>query len=246
LRELKVVVVVPTYNERDNLAPFVERLTKASASIEAELHLLFVDDGSPDGTGKEVEALAKRNASVHLLERGEKRGIGTAYQDGFRHAIETLTPTVFVQMDADLQHPPEKVGPLVRAVEEGADVAVGSRYVKGGGFRGLTRWRRLVSWGANWLARHLLGLSVHDTTSGFKALDRAAVDTLLGAELYSKGFIFQVESLFLFKRHGLRAVEVPYVFEERSKGASKMSGGEIWEFLRSVLMMRFRSYGKKA
>jgi dolichol-phosphate mannosyltransferase len=147
-------------------------------------------------------------------------------------------------MDSDLQHPPERVRPLVEAVVGGADVAVGSRYVEGGSFEGLKGSRKMVSRGANWLARSVLGLSVHDTTTGFKALDRRAVDTILNVRLHSRGFIFQVESLYVFKENGLKMVEVPFVFELRERGASKMSDKEVWEFLRSVVAMRFRDYRK--
>ncbi len=186
--------------------------------------------------------LVKEHGYVHLLEREGKMGLGTAYLDGFRRAIETIDPAVFVQMDSDLQHPPERVKPLVEAVTGGADVAVGSRYIEGGSFEGLNGSRKMISKGANWLARNVLGLSVHDTTTGFKALDRKAVDTILGAKLYSQGFIFQVESLYIFKQNGLKMVEVPFVFELREKGTSKMSEKEVWEFFRSVVAMRFRDY----
>jgi dolichol-phosphate mannosyltransferase len=204
--------------------------------------LLFVDDGSPDGTAGEITNLQRQHPNVHLLQREGKLGLGTAYLDGFRTAIETLDPAVFVQMDSDLQHPPEKVKPLVDAVRGGADVAVGSRYVPGGSFEGLRGTRKIISRGANWLARTVLGLSVHDTTTGFKALNRRAVDVLLAAKMRSSGFIFQVESLYAFKQNGLRAVEVPFVFELRERGTSKMSEKEIWEFFRSVIAMRFRDY----
>jgi dolichol-phosphate mannosyltransferase len=239
---MRVVVVLPTYNEKDNIAPLFERLDAIRPGLGAELHLLFVDDGSPDGTASEISSLVKRYDFVHLLEREGKMGLGTAYMDGFRQAIETLDPAVFVQMDSDLQHPPEKVKPLVDAIAAGADVAVGSRYIEGGSFEGLKGSRKMVSKGANWLARTVLGLSVHDTTTGFKALDRRAVDAILGVKLHSSGFIFQVESLYVFKQNGLKTVEVPFVFELRERGTSKMSEKEAWEFFRSVLAMRFRDY----
>jgi len=239
---VSVVVVLPTYNERENIAPMVERLSQVRSSMGSEMHILFVDDGSPDGTATEIGVVMKGRDYVHLLERGGKKGLGTAYLDGFRYAKETLHPSVFVQMDADLQHPPETVKPLVEAVRGGADVAVGSRYVEGGSVKGLNRRRRTISWGANWLARHVLGLKVHDATTGFKALSARAVDTLLQVHLYSSGFIYQVESLFVFKQNGLKMVEVPFVFEVREKGTSKMSGGEMGEYFKSVLEMRFRDY----
>lgn len=237
-----VVVVLPTYNEKENIRPIVDRLGQVRGQLASGLDVLFVDDGSPDGTGAEIAALAGERSYVHLLERGEKKGLGTAYLDGFRHARETLHPSVFVQMDADLQHPPDKVGALVQAVVGGADVALGSRHVPGGSVKGLDRRRRTISWGANWLARNVLGLKVHDATTGFRALSARAVDTLLQVKLYSSGFIYQVESLFVFKQNGLGMVEVPFVFEIREKGTSKMTGGEVGEYFKSVLEMRFRNY----
>jgi dolichol-phosphate mannosyltransferase len=239
---VSVVVVLPTYNEKDNVAPLLERFEAIRPALGVPLHLLFVDDGSPDGTAAEVSRLMKEHDYVHLLERGGKKGLGTAYLDGFRLAIETIDPAIFIQMDSDLQHPPERVKPLVDAINAGADVAVGSRYIPGGSFRGLKGTRRLVSKGANWLARNMLGLTVRDTTTGFKALNRRAVDMLLRVKLYSSGFIFQVESLYVFKQNGLRMVEVPFVFELREKGTSKMSEKEVVEFFRSVVAMRRRDY----
>lgn len=239
---MSVVVVLPTYNERENVAPIVEKLSEVRKTMGSDMHILFVDDGSPDGTADEIGAIMGGRDYVHLLERGSKKGLGTAYLDGFRYAREMLNPSVFVQMDADLQHPPEKVKALVEAVRAGADVAVGSRYVKGGDFRGLNRRRRTISWGANWLARNVLGLKVRDATTGFKALDSRAVDVVLTVKLYSRGFIYQVESLYAFKQNGLKMVEVPFVFEEREKGASKMSGGEVGEYVKSILEIRFRDY----
>jgi len=239
-----VVIVVPTYDERENVRPLVERLAAVRGGV-GDMHVLFVDDASPDGTAAEVTRLMEDHGYVHLLERKGKMGLGTAYLDGFRRAIETLDPAVFVQMDSDLQHPPEAVKALVEAVRGGADVAVGSRYVEGGSFRGLAGSRRLISWGANRLARTVLGLKVHDTTTGFKALNRVAVETMLAVKLHSSGFIFQVESLYLFKENGLSMVEVPFVFELRERGASKMSEKEVWEFFRSVVAMRFRDYRER-
>jgi dolichol-phosphate mannosyltransferase len=239
---VSVVVILPTYNEKENIAPLLERFALIRPTLGMPLHLLFVDDGSPDGTAAEVSRLMGEHEHVHLLERGGKKGLGTAYLDGFRNAIETIDPVVFIQMDSDLQHPPERVKALVDAVTGGADVAVGSRYIPGGSFMGLEGSRKLISRGANWLARNMLGLDVRDTTTGFKALDRRAVNLLLRAKLYSSGFIFQVESLYIFKQNGLKMVEVPFVFHLREKGTSKMSEKEVWEFFRSIVAIRRRNY----
>ncbi|MDG6926087.1 MAG: polyprenol monophosphomannose synthase [Nitrososphaerota archaeon] len=239
---MSVVVVLPTYNEKENIRRIVEELSKVRGALGLDMHILFVDDGSPDGTRDEIGAIMEQSPFVRVLERGEKKGLGTAYLDGFRYARDALHPEVFVQMDADLQHPPERMGPLVDAIKRGADVAVASRYIPGGSVKGLNRRRRMVSWGANWLARNILGLRLHDATTGFRALNARAVDTLLLVSLRSTGFIYQVESLFAFKQNGLRMVEVPFVFEMREKGESKMSGSEVGEYFVSVMEMRFRDY----
>lgn len=237
---MKVVVVIPTYNERQNIGSLVERISQIQATLpDRRVHILFVDDGSPDGTASEVERLAAEHEHIHLLERPEKRGIGTAYLDGFREAIAKIDPTVFVQMDADLQHPPERIVDLVAALGN-SDVALGSRYVPGGGIEGWSWTRRLVSRGANWLARVVLGLSVKDATTGFKALNRRSVDLLVGMSLSSSGFIYQVESVFLFERNGLRIKEVPFLFKQRSRGESKLSLEEIFEFLVRIIGIRMK------
>lgn len=237
---MKVVVVIPTYNERQNIGSLVERISQIQATLpDRRVHILFVDDGSPDGTASEVERLAAEHEHIHLLERPEKRGIGTAYLDGFREAIAKIDPSIFVQMDADLQHPPERIVDLVTALGN-SDVALGSRYVPGGGIEGWSWRRRLVSRGANWLARVVLGLSVKDATTGFKALNRRSVDLLVGVSLSSSGFIYQVESVFLFERNGLRIKEVPFLFRQRTRGESKLSLEEIFEFLVRIIGIRMK------
>ena len=237
---MKVVLVIPTYNERQNIGSLVERISQIQATLpNRRLNILFVDDGSPDGTASEVERLATAHEHIHLLERPEKRGIGTAYLDGFREAIAKIDPSVFVQMDADLQHPPERIGDLVTALED-SDVALGSRYVPGGGIEGWSWKRRVLSRGANWVARVVLGLSVKDATTGFKALNRRSVDLLIGVNLSSSGFIYQVESVYLFERNGLRIREVPFIFEQRTRGESKLSLEEIFEFLVRLIVIRMR------
>ena len=239
----RVSVVVPTYNERENIGEFKRRLEPVLESMGGRVTVLFVDDNSPDGTGAEIRGLMGSTPAFRLLEREGKKGLGTAYIDGFRRVIEAHDPDVVVQMDADLQHPPEILKSLVAEVSSGgADIAIASRHVKGGSFKGLNWRRRAISKGASWFSRTVLGLGVKDTTTGFKALKRSAVECLLAHPPRSAGFIFQVESLYILKRNGFKMVEVPFTFEERAKGASKMGGGEMWEFLVGVLSIRFRRY----
>jgi dolichol-phosphate mannosyltransferase len=239
----RVSVVVPTYNERENMREFKRRLEPVLESMGGRLTVLFVDDHSPDGTGDEIRSLMENTPAFRLLERAGKKGLGTAYIDGFRQAIEGQDPEIVVQMDADLQHPPEILESLVAKVASGvADVAIAFRHVSGGSFIGLNWRRRMISRGASWLSRTVLGLRVKDTTTGFKALTRSAVECLLAHPPQSTGFIFQVESLYILKKNDFTMVEVPFTFEERAKGVSKLGRGEVWEFFVGVLSIRFRKY----
>jgi len=239
----RVAVVVPTYNEMENVREFKRRLGPVLEAMGETVTVLFVDDNSPDGTGAEIRSLMESTPAFRLLERSGKKGLGTAYIEGFRQVIEGQDAEIVVQMDADLQHPPEILESLVEKVASGnADVAIASRHVKGGSFKGLNWRRRTISKGASWFSRTVLGLRVKDTTTGFKALRRSAVECLLAHPPRSTGFIFQVESLYILKKNGFKMVEVPFTFEERAKGASKMGGGEMWEFLVGVLSIRFRKY----
>ena len=233
---MRACVVVPTYNERENVARLVREVAGAG---EPELHILFVDDNSPDGTQDEIRKAAAADPSVHLLAREAKKGIGSAYIDGFREAIETLHPDVLLEMDADMQHPPSVIPELVKAVADGAGVAVASRYVPGGGTSGWGIWRRTVSRTANGVARGLLGIKVKDCTSGFRAYSRECAAALLGSDLPAKGFEFQVATLYALKgRAEMR--EVPYVFGRRRAGRSKLGAADMMRFLAAVVRMAVR------
>jgi dolichol-phosphate mannosyltransferase len=226
----KLCAVVPTYNERENVERLVEEVRRAAVS---GLTLLFVDDTSPDGTGDIIREISSRDPSVKLLVRGAKTGIGSAYQDGFREAILSIAPDIIIEMDADLQHPPSVIGELVRAVQAGADVAVGSRYVAGGGVSGWSLWRRTVSRGANAYARTMLRIKVRDATSGFRAYTRAKAEQIADAALPARGFEFQVASLHLLRERS-RFTEVPYTFAARTAGRSKMGLVDMARFFFSV------------
>ena len=230
----RVCVVVPTYNERENVEPLVS----AVAGVDPQLQLLFVDDSSPDSTAEEVRKVAGSRSNVHLLVREGKRGLGGAHLAGFRHAMDRLGAEVLVEMDADLQHPPEKIPELVGALAGGYDVVVASRKIQGGGTVEWSLWRRAVSGGANLLARLALGLKVKDCTSGFRALNRRSAEELTRARLPDSGYSFQVASLYVLKQKGMRVTEVPFKFQTRKTGKSKMGIGEIARFFVSVLKIR--------
>ncbi|MDE1858888.1 MAG: polyprenol monophosphomannose synthase [Thaumarchaeota archaeon] len=227
---LTVCVVIPTYNERENVEAIVEAI---EGTRLASVRVLFVDDASPDGTGELVKSVAGSRPWVSLLQREKKMGIGSAYQDGFKAAIAGTDAGVLIEIDADLQHPASAIPLLVDAIRNGADVAVGSRYVPGGGISGWSRVRRIVSKGANSYARFMLGLKVRDATSGLRAYTRETARAVADARLPAKGFEFQVAALHLLKDRA-KIVEVPYVFTTRAAGKSKLSLGDMARFFFSV------------
>jgi len=224
-------IVVPTYNEKENVEKLVQGI---EATQLPGLRVLFVDDGSADGTADKVRSMAASRPWVSLLERGGKLGMGSAYQEGFRTALNQVGASIIVEMDADLQHPASVIPLLVNAIREGADVAVGSRYVPGGGISRWSRLRRITSKGANAYSRFLLGLSVRDATSGFRAYGLDTAQKIVDAELPVKGYEFQVAALHLLKGQA-KVVEVPYVFVERAAGRSKLKLGDRVRFFFAVL-----------
>ncbi|HWH09449.1 MAG TPA: polyprenol monophosphomannose synthase [Candidatus Thermoplasmatota archaeon] len=229
-----VSIVVPTYNERQNLARLV-------ASIDQHLkhrpyEIVVVDDSSPDGTGDLARDLAK-TYPVRLLSRPAKSGLGSAYRDGFKAAKGDL---VF-EMDADLSHDPRYLPALIEAVEQGADVAIGSRYVPQGRVVGWGAYRKLVSGVGNLLAKVTLGLRTRDVTSGYRCYAREAADVVQLAR--SDGYAFQVEALYLARKRGLRIAEVPITFENRTVGKSKLGPGEFMRFLQTLARLRVRGTG---
>jgi dolichol-phosphate mannosyltransferase len=236
----EVVLVMPTYNEKENIGPLLERIEAIRGRIGTTFGILFVDDSSPDGTGEEIARFQQEKSYVGLLIRPGKLGIGSAYAEGFKFARGSMGAEVVVEMDADLQHPPEKILELVEKVRSGADAALASRYIEGGGVVGWGRRRRLVSGGANWLARTVLGLAVRDCTSGFRAFGRAAVEDILSSKSPSKGFAFQVSVLYILKNKRREVVEVPYLFAERARGRSKLGLADQFGFFVTLLRLRFR------
>lgn len=228
--------MLPTYNEIENLpaiAPAIlEQLPEAT--------LLVVDDASPDGTGALADDLAAADPRVRVLHRPGKQGLGKAYVDGFRAALTGGAGKV-VQMDADWSHDPARLPALLGALEAspGADLVIGSRYVRGGGVRNWGLLRRLISRGGSIFARTVLGLSPNDLTGGFKAWRGEWLAALPWDRLHSGGYVFQIETTFLASRRGARVVEVPIVFEDRRLGASKMSRRIILEAFVVVLRLRW-------
>lgn len=232
--DLRRVVVIPTYDEAANVIVVLDAVLRASPDVE----VLVVDDSSPDGTADLVRAHRGFGARVHLLVRPGKGGLGAAYRAGFAWALDGGYDEI-AQMDADLSHPPDRLPALFAALET-ADVAIGSRYVAGGGVQHWTLSRRLISRGGNVYVGLVLGTSVRDATAGFRAFRRDAlirIDVLGSA---SNGYAFQIENTWRATRRGLRVTEVPITFTDRTSGTSKMSGSIAREALLRVLVWRWR------
>ncbi|BDE14421.1 hypothetical protein Mkiyose1665_49790 [Mycobacterium kiyosense] len=226
----RVLVIIPTYNERENLPLIHGRVTAACPDV----HILVVDDNSPDGTGKLADELAAADSGrTHVLHRTAKNGLGAAYLEGFGWGL-SRGYSVLVEMDADGSHAPEQLYRLLEAVDAGADLAIGSRYVHGGTVRNWP-WRRLaLSKTANTYSRLALGVGVHDITAGYRAYRREVLETIDLDTVDSKGYCFQIEMTWRTVNAGFDVVEVPITFTEREIGVSKMSGSNIREALFKV------------
>jgi dolichol-phosphate mannosyltransferase len=236
----RVLIVTPTFNERDNLAEFVAAVRAVAPSAD----ILVVDDASPDGTGQLADQLAAADPGIAVLHRPGKLGLGTAYVDGFRHALAHGHDVVF-EMDADLSHAPSYIPAFLAAVAGGADVVLGSRNVPGGGVEGWGVGRHVLSKGGSLYARAILGVGVRDLTTGFKAYTRRAIEAIDPETLRSNGYSFQIETTYRALRKGMRVEEVPIVFVDRRAGRSKMSRrifveaiGEVWRLRADALLGR--------
>jgi dolichol-phosphate mannosyltransferase len=224
------VVCLPTYNERENLEPMLRALG------DKDVHVLVIDDNSPDGTGQLADRLAEELDYVSVLHRPAKEGLGPAYLAGFRRALSDGAELV-LEMDCDFSHDPSDVPRLVAAADD-ADVVLGSRYVDGGGVRNWGLVRRFISAGGSWYARVLLGTSVRDLTGGFKCYRRRVLETIDLDAVRSKGYAFQIETTYRALRAGFRVVEVPITFVDREDGVSKMSRTIVAEAIWKVPSLR--------
>ncbi len=224
----RIVMVVPTYNERDNLAWIVGRLRAAQPQVD----VLVVDDGSPDGTGAVADRLAAEDPQVRVLHRTQKAGLGAAYRAGFRVALDAGYD-VIGEMDADGSHQPEQLHLLLEAIRR-ADLVIGSRWIPGGSIVNWPRSREALSRGGNLYVRLLLGIPVHDATAGYRLFRRATLEKIDIDSVHSTGYVFQTDMAYRTLRAGLKVVEVPIEFVERERGDSKMSRDVAVESLRRI------------
>lgn len=223
---MRSLLVLPTYNEAENIHEVLRRLRAAAPDV----HVLVVDDGSPDGTAGMARELADEIGHLEVLERNEKSGLGSAYRAGFRWGLERGYEA-FVEMDADLSHDPAVVPSLLAAVEDGNDLVIGSRYVPGGSIPDWTLLRRAISRGGNLYARIVLGLQVQDATAGFRAYSAVALRGIDLPSVSADGYGFQVEMAYRVQQQGGRLAEIPIEFRDRTLGQSKMSSRIVVEAL---------------
>ena len=225
------IVCLPTYNERANIEPMLHALAPLG------VHVLVIDDNSPDGTGEIADRLTGELDFVSVLHRQRKEGLGPAYIAGFRRALAEGADYV-LEFDCDFSHDPKDVPRLIAACENGADLALGSRYVPGGGTRNWGLGRRFVSIGGSWYARTLLGVRVRDLTGGFKCYRRQVLERIDLDAVRSLGYAFQIETTYRTIRAGFSVVEVPIVFSDRTEGTSKMSRAIVLEAVSRVPALR--------
>jgi dolichol-phosphate mannosyltransferase len=223
---METLVVLPTYNEALTIEPVLRRIRNSLP----EAHVLVVDDGSPDGTADKAQTMAVESGRIEIMRRAAKSGLGSAYRTGFSWGLERGFDA-FVEMDADLSHEPEALPGLIAPLGEGFDLSIGSRYTTGGSIPHWTRRRRMLSWGGNLYASAMLGLSVSDSTSGFRAYSSTVLGRLDLGKVSADGYGFQIEMTYLARQAGASIIEVPIRFVDRVDGESKMSPLIILEAL---------------
>jgi dolichol-phosphate mannosyltransferase len=237
------LVIIPTYNEKEN----IENIIRVVMKLPLEYHILVIDDGSPDGTADIVKRLIETTfeGKLFLIERAGKQGLGTAYITGFKWAIEHQYDFIF-EMDADFSHNPQDLLKLYDAcANEGADVAIGSRYITGVNVVNWPMGRVLMSYCASMYVRMVLGVGIHDTTAGFVCYRREVLETIELDKIRFKGYAFQIEMKFTAYKCGFKIVEVPIIFINRVLGTSKMSGGIFSEALLGVVRLKISSWFRK-
>lgn len=236
------MVCVPTYNERDNVEPLVRAL--GGVLDPTRDRVLVIDDNSPDGTGEIADRLAEELPWLSVLHRERKEGIGAAYLAGFAVALASQAELV-LEVDCDFSHDPQDVPRLIAACSDGADVALGSRWIEGGGTVNWGLGRRIVSRGGSLYARVILGVGVRDLTGGFKCFRRQVLETIDLDAITTRGYGFQIEGTYRSLRAGFRVVELPITFVDRRVGESKMTSGIVFEAMRQVPLLRLRALTRR-
>jgi dolichol-phosphate mannosyltransferase len=231
--ERKVLIVIPTYNERENVPKLIEKIF----SINPLVHILFIDDNSPDGTGIFLDSCAQNDSRIKVIHRESKLGLGSAYKVGFRYAIQHNYKIVF-EMDADFSHDPEEINNFLKEVKN-FDLIIGSRYLNQVTVVNWPLSRLLLSYFANLYARIITGIPVKDLTSGFKCYRIEVIKALPLHRILSEGYGFQIETVFWTHLKGFKIKEIPIIFTDRIEGTSKMSKKIVWEAFWTVWRLKF-------
>lgn len=239
---MKAVLVLPTYNERENIPILIPRIQEVFKTIAGhDMHILIVDDNSPDGTALEVGRLQKKFKNLHLLT-GEKEGLGAAYLRGFSYAMKNLQPDVMFMMDSDLSHPPELLPLFMKQIDAGYELVIGSRYIKGGATPDWSIRRKITSRVGNIVARAVAGLyRIHDCTSGYRAIRCSLYEKIDTSFLVTRGYAFLTTLLYELVTHGAKFKEIPLVFHDRKYGETKLRTKDIVEFIINAFRIRFKS-----
>lgn len=243
MKKQRACIVIPTYNERENIALLIPSLQKVFGSLpEFDMHILVVDDNSPDRTWEIVKDYSTKYENIHLLLRENKSGLGAAYIAGIRYAIDKLKANFVFNMDADLSHDPKLILSMLNACKE-YDIAIGSRYIKGGGFANWPWYRKLISRGANFFGSSLLGLKIKDISSGFRCYNVKVLKKVDFNKIQSKGYAFLEELLYYCVKAGANVKEIPLMFVDRTKGQTKLNKKEMLNFFKTIINLRWK-YGR--
>ncbi|MBN2424348.1 MAG: polyprenol monophosphomannose synthase [Calditrichaceae bacterium] len=235
----KALIIIPTYNEIQNISRIIEEIFKS----EPRIHILILDDSSPDGTADAVKSIMKSNRNIHLIERPGKMGLGSAYITGFKFALEKGYEYIF-EMDADFSHNPAEIPNFLKAIQEN-DMVLGSRYIKGVNVVNWPLKRLLLSYYANMYTRLVTGMPVRDATGGFKCFRRKVLENIDFSKISSNGYAFQIELTFKAWRKGFKIYEIPIIFIDRVFGESKLSGKIMWEAFFLVWRLRIAALFNK-
>ena len=237
---MKLAVVIPTYNEKETIQSLIEKLFSEIKPIVDELHVVIIDDSSPDGTANIVTDLSDKFQKISLIQRPTKLGLGSAYKDGFNHVLEKIDSDLIVQMDADHSHNPSEIVTMLQEIE-GYDFVVASRHMPNSSIVGWGVGRQMTHSFAGIIARISARIDIKDSTSGFRMFKRETLQSIEFDKIESDGFAFQIEVLYQLKQKGFRGLEMPTIFVNRKSGKSKMGGTEIMQFIKTC----FSYIGKK-
>ena len=236
---MNLSVILPTYNERENIEKMISSLTSVFTKSNINGIIVVVDDNSPDGTGKLVDEIKKKNKIVHIVHRKIKEGLGRAYISGMNYSLKE-NANLIMTMDCDFSHDPNLIPNFIKKINEGYDLVLGSRYIQGGGVYNWPLYRKIISWGGNFLPRLILGLKSHDNTTGFRCYKKKVLESINLESIKSNGYSFLVEILYLAQKNNFKIGETPILFKDREFGETKISKKEIFRTLKTLVRLRFK------